>query len=340
MVETFRANPALSYIGAGLNRAECVLTHSSGTLIVSDWTGNGGVSVIAPDGRTGRVLAAEGQKPLRPNGIALDDDGSILVAHLGETDGGVWRLRADGSVEPVLTEVDGQPLPPTNFVHRDRDRLWITVSTRHSPRQLAYRGDIADGFIVLKDADGARIVADHIGYTNECFLSPGRTRLFVNETFARRTSQYDVTGRGLENKTIVARYGEGTYPDGVVLDSEGALWVTSIVSNRVIRVRPGGEPEIILEDADQAVIAAAESAYREGRMGADHLRAPQSGNPDLENVSSLSFGGQDLKTAYLGSLGGKRIASFRSDVAGLRPSHWNVDISALIAASGLSLVDS
>jgi sugar lactone lactonase YvrE len=313
-----------------LNRAECVLTHSSGVLIAADWTGNGGVSVIAPDGRTGRVLAAEGQKPLRPNGIALDEDGSILVAHLGETDGGIWRLRADGSVEPVLTEVGGHPLPPTNFVLRYTDQLWITVSTRHLPRQLAYRHDIADGFIILMDAGGARIVADGLGYTNECAVSPDGTRLFVNETFARRTSAFEITADGLANKETIASYGEGTYPDGVVLDSGGALWVTSIVSNRVIRVRPDRDPQLILEDADPAVIAAAESAYIAGRMGAEHLNAPQSSHPDLTNVSSLSFGGPDLQTAYLGSLGGKRIASFRPGVAGLQPPHWNVDISALV----------
>jgi sugar lactone lactonase YvrE len=340
MVETSGAGPELSFLGAGLNRAECVLTHSSGALIAADWTGNGGVSVIMPDGRTGRVLAADGQKPLRPNGIALDDDGSILVAHLGDIDGGIWRLHADGTVQPVLTEVDGEPLPPTNFVYRDENRLWITVSTRHSPRQLAYRADIADGFIALANADGARIVADNLGYTNECVVSPDRSRLYVNETFARRTTEYEITPGGLGNKRTVASYGEGVYPDGVVLDSEGALWVTSLVSNRVIRVCPNGGPEIILEDADHAVIAAAEAAYREGRMSAEHLNAPQSGHPDLTNVSSLSFGGHDLKTACLGSLGGKRIASFRADVAGIQPQHWNVDISALIAAAGNSLVES
>jgi sugar lactone lactonase YvrE len=326
-------------MGAGLNRAECVLTHSSGALIASDWTGNGGVSVITPDGQTGRVLAADGQKPLRPNGIALDEDGSILVAHLGETDGGIWRLRADGSVEPVLTEIDGEPLPPTNFILRHTDQFWITVSTRHVPRQLAYRADIADGFIILMDAGGARIVAGDLGYTNECAVSPDGSRLFVNETFARRTSRFEITARGLANKEVIASYGEGTYPDGVVLDSEGALWVTSIVSNRVIRVRTGRDPELVLEDADQAVIAAAESAYRAGHMGAEHLNAPQSGHPDLGNVSSLSFGGPDLQTACLGSLGGKRIASFRAGVAGLQPPHWNVDISALITASSRNPVD-
>lgn len=326
-------NLPLSFQGMGLNRAECVLTHSSGALIASDWTGNGGVSVIMPDGKTGRVLAADGQKRLRPNGLALDEDGSILVAHLGETDGGIWRLRADGSVDPVLTEIDGEPLPPTNFVLRHRDQLWITVSTRQVPRQLAYRADIADGFIVLMDADGARIVADNLGYTNECAVSPDGTRLFVNETFARRTSAFEITARGLDNQVTVASYGEGVYPDGVVLDSEGVLWITSIVSNRVIRVRPGHDPELILEDADRTVIAAAEAAYLAGRMSAEHLNAPQSGHPDLTNVSSLSFGGHDLQTACLGSLGGKRIASFRAGVAGLQPPHWRVDISALVAAS-------
>jgi len=40
-------------------------------------------------------------------------------------------------------------------------------------------------------------------------------------------------------------------------------------------------------------------------------------------VTSLAFGGPDLRTAYLGSLKGTQLASFRSPVAGLPPIHWN-----------------
>jgi hypothetical protein len=36
----------------------------------------------------------------------------------------------------------------------------------------------------------------------------------------------------------------------------------------------------------------------------------------------VTFGGSDLKTVYLGSLFGARIATFRSPVAGAEPPHW------------------
>jgi hypothetical protein len=46
-------------------------------------------------------------------------------------------------------------------VTRDRaGRLWLTVSTRLSPRSLDYRRSAASGFVVMDDGRGARIVAD------------------------------------------------------------------------------------------------------------------------------------------------------------------------------------
>jgi len=43
----------------------------------------------------------------------------------------------------------------------------------------------------------------------------------------------------------------------------------------------------------------------------------------LKNISSIAFGGDDLKTIYLGCLLGEQIASFKTDIAGLPPSHWS-----------------
>jgi hypothetical protein len=40
------------------------------------------------------------------------------------------------------------------------------------------------------------------------------------------------------------------------------------------------------------------------------------------NVSSLAFGGPDGRTAWLGCLLSDSLATFRSPVAGLPPSHW------------------
>ena len=42
----------------------------------------------------------------------------------------------------------------------------------------------------------------------------------------------------------------------------------------------------------------------------------------LKNISSIAFGGSDLKTIYLGCLLGKQVATFKSNICGLEPSHW------------------
>jgi len=319
----------VAFVGSGLERPECVLCHRSGRLVVSDWSGGGGVAIVEVDGRVRRILAGDRERPLRPNGIALLPGGGFLLAHLGAADGGVWRLDADGRTEPVLLEVDGAPLPPTNFVHRDQaGRLWVTVSTRQRPRSLGYRPDLADGFIVLVDDTGARIVADRLGYANECLVDPATQRLYVNETFARRLTAFDIgPGGRLTNRRTVAEFGAGTFPDGLTIDNEGGVWITSVVSNRVLRVAVDGGQELILEDCDPEHLAWVEQAYQTGEMGRPHLDTVRSGR--LRNVSSLAFGGPDLRTAYLGCLLGDAIARFPVPFAGQPPPHWSYDLGPL-----------
>ena len=163
----------LRFVGSGLIRPECVLTTRSGMLHTADW--RGGVASTPISGGASALITANisESRPLRPNGIALRRDGSFLLADLGEDRGGVFVLSSTGQVRPLIESVDGIDLPPTNFVFEDsRGRIWITVSTRQVPRALGYRPDVADGFIVLVDERGARIVADGLAYTNEAMLSP------------------------------------------------------------------------------------------------------------------------------------------------------------------------
>ena len=325
---------AIGFIGGALSRPECVLAHESGMLFAADWSGDGGVAIIAPDGMVRRLAARDASFPLRPNGIALEPGGSFLLAHLGEETGGVFRLHPDGAVEPVLTEIDGAPLPPTNYPHLDAaGRLWVTVSTRHVPRAAAYRGDVADGFVVLADGAGfanARIVADGLGYTNECLVDPAGTRLFVNETFARRLTAFSIGADGsLSGRETIAEFGAGTFPDGLTFDAEGGVWITSIVSNRVIHVAPDGRQEILLEDVDSDHLALVEEAFGKGAMGRPHLDGVHSRR--LTNISSLAFGGPGLRTGYLGCLLGDRIARFSAPVAGHPPPHWRYDLDRLLA---------
>jgi sugar lactone lactonase YvrE len=319
----------VDFVGSGLNRPECVLAHASGRLFVSDWTDGGGVTVIEADGRSRRILARNRTAPLRPNGIALLPGGSFLVAHLGANDGGVWRLDPDGRTTPVVIEVEGMPLPPTNFVYRDDlDRLWITVSTRLQPRDLGYRPDVGDGFVVLMDARGPRIVAEGLGYSNECCVDAKADKFYVNETFGRRLTAFDIGPDGaLANRTCRAEFGPGTFPDGLALDAEGGLWVTSIVSNRLLRVSSEGVVSLQLEDGDEEHLAWVEEAFQAGTMGRPHLDEVKSRR--LRNISCLAFGGEDLRTAYLGCLLGAAVGRLRLPVAGHPPPHWRYDLGPL-----------
>ncbi len=320
----------LDFVGRALNRPECVVSHESGCLFASDWTGDGGVAVIRPDGSVQRILAVDQDRPLRPNGIALAPGGRFLLAHLGDSDGGVWRLDPDGRVSPTVVEVDGAPLPATNFVHLDRcGRIWATISTRLMPRARGYRSDLNDGFVVLHDKRGTRIVADGLGFTNECVVHPSGERLYVNETFARRTSAFAIGPDGsLGRRETIAEYGNGTFPDGLTFDAEGGVWITSIVSNRIIRIAPDGLQETILEDCEPGHLEWVEQAFQAGEMGRPHLDTMKSRR--LRNISSLAFGGPGLRTAYLGCLLGDRIASFESPVAGHAPPHWTFDLGDLV----------
>lgn len=311
---------ALRDVGNGLHRPECVLCTADGSVYVSDW--GGGVTHIASDGSQRRILAKNPPVELRPNGIALADDGTFLLANLGD-DGGAWRLHPDGTVQPFLTEVEGEPLPPCNFILPDRQgRTWITVSTRHAPRGLAYRSDIADGFVVLVDSHGARVVADGLGYTNEVALSPDGAWLYVNETFARRLSRLPVRDDGsLGKRETVFEFGAGTFPDGLCFDEEGGLWIVSIISNRVIRLTPDGVQTVIIEDADPVHLERVEEAYQQHAMGRPHLDTVASQR--LRNISSIAFGGPERRISFLGCLLDDHIVSFPSPVAGAEPAHWH-----------------
>lgn len=310
----------ISKIGIKLNRPECVLTTSNGRIYTADW--RGGIGIIEPDGTQWYLIADFDDVILRPNGICLMPDGSILIAHLGLENGGVYRIEENGKTEPFCLVVAGEPLPPTNYVHLDdRGRIWITVSTRQIPRGKAYNPNTADGFIVLVDKGKARIVADNLGFTNECLVHPNGKHLYVNETFARKLIKFDIAENGdLSNKSIVAEFNFGTYPDGLTFDTGGGIWITSIVSNRVIRIDANGAQTTMIEDVELDHLHLVEKAFQTGEMGRPHL--DYSNGKKLQNISSLAFGGTDLKTAYLGCLLDESIYCFDAPFTGHPPTHW------------------
>jgi sugar lactone lactonase YvrE len=305
----------LRFVGQGLNRPECVLATASGDLYASHR--EGGVQHIFPDGKQEVIGSLPG---LVPNGIALMKDRSFLVSNL-HGDGGVWKIGKSGDVTPFLMEVDGVPLSSVNFVRLDaNDRLWICVNPVLGS-DGRYRTEAKEGFIAVVDRAGARIATDSIGWANECVVSQSGSTLFVNETFSRKLTAFDISAGGsLSNRRVVTAFGDGTFPDGLSLDSEGGLWVISVVSNRIIRVDRDGKQSLVLHDEIPEQLQAIEEDFGRNQLTRGSLAS--SAGSVLKNISSLAFGGADRRTAYLGSIGGTQIATFQVPVAGVPPIHW------------------
>jgi sugar lactone lactonase YvrE len=310
----------LSGWGRGLHRPECVVATEAGDIFVPDW--RGGVTVIRADGSQRTWLARSEEIELRPNAVALAPDGSFLIANLGD-DGGVWRLDSTGELTPHLTHLDGTPLPPTNFVTLEAGRTWVSVSTCHRPRQRAWRADVADGFVAVLDDRGPRIVADGLHYTNEVRPDPTGRWLYAVETFGRRLLRFPIRQDGdLGTAEPVVELGHGCFPDGFAFDADDGIWITSLVSNRLLRIEPGGRVRTVLEDVDTDYVERVERAFASGEMRADHLGPIPSRR--LQQLTSVAFGDVDLRTVVLGSLHADCVYRFRTPVAGARPSHWSV----------------
>jgi sugar lactone lactonase YvrE len=318
----------LHIVARGLTRPECVLALSDGSLIAAH--GGGGYSVISHKGDVSNVCIRSGTSRIFvPNGIALAQDGRVLFADLGADQGGIFSIDGNGSFEGVIETLDGEPLPPSNFITTDVDgRLWFTVSTRLQPRTLAWSHQVADGFIAVADEHGVRIVADGIGYTNEIVFSPDGKWVYVNETYNQKTSRYPLLPSArLGQKEVVVQYEGADFPDGLTFDEHGGLWITCIGSNRLLVLRPDdGVLQTVLADTDPEY-----SDVLAKKLLSNSLRQVDmstAGRSRLGNISSLAFGGPDRKVAYLGCLLDDCIRSFDSPLAGLAPVHWNRSVAA------------
>jgi gluconolactonase len=325
---------AIRHVGRDLQRPECVLAQRDGTLWAAD--ARGGVMHIGPDGEQRLVVPRQpGDEPpptdfntryvqsqgSLPNGMAFLPNGDFIIANWG-TDS-VEVMSREGQVRRLFDTIDGQPLGKANFVLRDsRGRVWLTVTTRMQPWTDSINARARDGYIALIDDKGVRIVADGFEGTNEVRLDAKEEWLYVVESNGRRISRLRIQEDGsLTDREV---YGPRTlegFPDGFAFDAYGNLWVTLVMTDKLIAITPAGDVLTLLDDSNPAAVRRLDEHY-EARTLTPEIMGACAGTL-APWMASLTFGGADLRTVYLGSLRGTTLPSFRSPVAGLPLVHWN-----------------
>src|SRR5580704_397521 len=322
---------AIRTIGHDLQRPECILAEPDGTLWSAD--ARGGVMRINADG-TQSLIAQQVDthfedsdradryilKGTLPNGLAFARNGDILIANFGTN--AVERMTRDGRSRTLYTEVDGRPLGKTNFILRDsRDRIWLTVTTRLEPWTRAVTERTNDGYVALIDERGIRIVADGFVGTNEVRLDANEAWLYVVESNARRISRLRVHADGaLSGREIFGPSDLRGTPDGFAFDEYGNLWITIVQTDRLIALTPEGNVLTLLDDCDRLQASVYDQHFYAGTMTPEVMAATKGSIAPW--MASLTFGGPDLRTVYLGSLMGTTIPYFQAPVAGLPMAHW------------------
>lgn len=326
-------------IGRDLQRPECILAERNGTLWAAD--ARGGVTRIEADGSqrfigqradarfTSAAAASSDELEHKyttgtlPNGLAFAANGDILVSNFG-TDC-LEVMTRDGDCRVLYDRIDGQPIGKVNFVLRDsKDRIWITVSTRVNPWTKAAGSRVRDGYIAVADARGLRVVAEGFHFTNEIRFDANEEWLYIVETTGPHITRMRVHegahGVELREREFFGPAHLGGFPDGIAFDAFGNLWCTLVMVDQLIALTPQGERLLLLDDGDAAGSRNLLDKMAAGSLTADDMMKARGTLAPW--MASITFGGPDLRTVYIGSLMGTTIPYFRSPVAGLPMVHW------------------
>lgn len=214
-------------------------------------------------------------------GFALTDRDGSIVAGVG--DGSIYRFRFGNNEKDLLAKPARDSLDNlANDGKCDRaGRLW--AGTKNKDESAPDTGSLAryDG------GDRMTEVLYPVHISNGLAWSPDNTKLYYNDsTSAIWQFDYDITTGRTSNRRIYARLESAeAVPDGMTVDSEGKLYVAMWGGSRV---------DVYTEHL----------GYGSCEYSIDIPTALQ--------VSSVAFGGRDLKTLFI-----------TSAAIGLTPSQQN-----------------
>ena len=201
----------------------------NGKLFFSDAVGR---KVIAADESGKSEIIVEMQD--FPSGLGFLNDGRMLIVSMQNRC--LMRLDPDG----LKIHADLSKLTEFNCNDSVTDANERTYIGNWGSKTPEAPSDPTCIIMVTKDK-GVRIVAENLHFPNGCLVTPDGKTFIVGETQGGCLTAFDIDSSGnLTNRRIWAEI-EGSSPDGICLDEEGAIWMANPSKAEVLRVLEGGE---------------------------------------------------------------------------------------------------
>lgn len=194
-------------------------------------TASGDVLRISPRDQSVSVFASPGGRPL---GIAVDQDGSLLVANAYI---GVQRIAVNGAVTDLLTEINGTPLVYADdvAVARDGTIYFSEASTKFGA--VAAGGTLESSLLDITEHGGhglvieykprtgrARVLMDGLNFANGVAISDDQQYLLVAETGSYRVHRYWLQGPQAGTSEVILDNLPG-FPDNINNGLNGRFWI-------------------------------------------------------------------------------------------------------------------
>jgi sugar lactone lactonase YvrE len=164
-------------------------------------------------------------------------DGRLLI--VSARDQALLTMMPDRSLATYadLSVLSGHP-PGNEIVVDNRGNAYVNGAGF----DMMAGAPFVPGTVALVAPNGtATQVADEIAFPNGMAITPDNRTLIVADSYGKELTAFDIeTDGSLSNRRAWAALGDGV-PDGICLDSEGAVWYADVPNKCCVRVREGGD---------------------------------------------------------------------------------------------------
>jgi sugar lactone lactonase YvrE len=218
-----------------------------GRLWFSDMHAHAVMSYDPKDGTLDTIVPVQGA----PSGLGWDADGRMLIVSMD--DRRLLRF-ADGVLSEVADLSGYTPQPINDMVVSEQGIAYIgsfgfDLHGGEQPRTTVVLAvDVATG--------AHRVAVDEMRFPNGMVVTPDGSTLIVGESFGACLTAFTIGTDGtLSGRREFAALEGGAAPDGICLDAEGCIWVSSPGTREFLRVREGGEVTTRVSSGDRMAIA-------------------------------------------------------------------------------------